>query len=79
MQSLAESDISNYTIREIARCVYRQKLSLPSENAIVILASAKAVVIDIELCSDEILDKLRLYNPDLLIGIILIQWLLLKG
>jgi hypothetical protein len=53
----------------IAGCVYRQDPNVPLESDLQIMASGRAVIIDIELCTNTVLDKLRGLNPNLLIGI----------
>ncbi|MCX6149092.1 MAG: T9SS type A sorting domain-containing protein [Ignavibacteriales bacterium] len=53
----------------IAGCVYRQNPTPPLESELEIMASGKAVILDIELCTNEILDKLNALDSTLLIGI----------
>jgi len=58
-----------YSPWTIAGCVYRQNPSLPTDAELNTMASGKAVILDIELGSNEIVDKLNALNSDLLIGI----------
>jgi hypothetical protein len=53
----------------ISGCIYRQDPTPPTDSELLIMASGKAVILDIELCTDPILDKLKNINPKLLIGI----------